>query len=119
MSSIRFRTVFPDQLDNLLLSDAEKLTYRNLKSTFIPGITTGDNLAKRHGDIFFLEGRQALYLKNLIEKGLVVNFVIDNIPCQGLSGFNLGFSSGYGLGVISADDCGMSWDLGFDYGYDS
>lgn len=78
-----------------LLSYQELLNFAKSKSTFIPGILGGSNLALKHGDTFVLTGEKALYLKKIISQNQTSAFYITyeesyppeagGVKCSGLA----------------------------------
>ncbi len=91
------------------------------RSCFIPGLSSADNLVRKHGDIFTLQGRDAIYLLNLINKRLmqpVKVLHISDVFTYDVIGDNGVFVDGYSIcdvangGIIINEfgDGGGLWD---------
>jgi hypothetical protein len=67
---------------NYFQTPEELASAAGMKSTYLPVSPLGGSpsLVKKHGETFVLYGRQALYLKKLIEQGMAPHVEMDGIP---------------------------------------
>ncbi len=78
-----------DDNDSTLLTPAEREIIARTKSTWIPGRSAGDNLIKKHGDIFTLYGGDAIYLQHIINQSQVLGVSV------AAGSFSMGFSEAF------------------------